>query len=364
MIFGAMLLVFFFLYFFMVGLELLSTAAKVMTGCQAGEMFGDDTNPVAGVMVGLISTVLLQSSSTTTSIIVSLVGTAISIDQGIYMVMGANIGTSVTNTIVAMGQMGDGDQLERAFAGATVHDIFNILTVTILLPVEAATGYLHHLTGAMVKGAQPKEGEKWDGPIKKIVEPLTIKIIMSNKKLINGVAAGETCESFYPVVCEDGVVSAATCDVALIGCDKDSNKCPAFFSQDASKDDEVVAGAVCFVLAVFVLFSCLAGLVIVLKKLLLGVSSRIIYKTTDMNGYLAMVIGCGITILVQSSSITTSVLTPLVGVGVIPLESSMFPECFVCLYHNTDCLCHHESNESDHILSSLSPFILSYQCFL
>jgi sodium-dependent phosphate cotransporter len=80
----------------------------------------------------------------------------------------ANIGTSVTNTIVAMGQMGDGDQLERAFAGATVHDIFNFLSVAVLLPLEVITGYLHELTGAMVKNAKQNEGEKWEGPIKKV----------------------------------------------------------------------------------------------------------------------------------------------------------------------------------------------------
>jgi sodium-dependent phosphate cotransporter len=42
----------------------------------------------------------------------------------------------VTNTIAAMGQMGCGDQLERAFAGATVHGMFNFLTVVILFPLE------------------------------------------------------------------------------------------------------------------------------------------------------------------------------------------------------------------------------------
>jgi len=126
MIFVGVCAVAFFLYFFLVGLELLGTASKVMTGCQAGALFGTDTNPVAGVMIGILATVLLQSSSTTTSIIVSLVGSSLTVDQGIYMVMGANIGTSVTNTIVAMGQMGDGEQLERAFAGATVR----LLTTT------------------------------------------------------------------------------------------------------------------------------------------------------------------------------------------------------------------------------------------
>lgn len=82
-------LVAFFLYFFLVALDVLGSGAKVMTGCQAGTLFGSDANPVAGVMVGILATVLLQSSSTTTSIIVSLVGSAISTEQGIYMVMGA-----------------------------------------------------------------------------------------------------------------------------------------------------------------------------------------------------------------------------------------------------------------------------------
>ena len=91
--------VFFFLYWFMFSLEVLGSSAKVLTGCSAGALFGDDTNPVAGVMVGLISTVLLQSSSTTTSIIISLTGSVITLNQGIYMIMGANIGT-VSNLVL------------------------------------------------------------------------------------------------------------------------------------------------------------------------------------------------------------------------------------------------------------------------
>eukprot|EP00979_Chaetoceros_neogracilis_P009008 scaffold2021_cov314-Chaetoceros_neogracile.AAC.8 len=141
----------FFLYFFLVGLALLGTAAKVMGGCTAGALFGDDTNPVAGLMVGILCTVLVQSSSSTTSIIVSLVGAgSVTVKSGIFMIMGANIGTSVTNTIVAMGHLGDGDELERAFAGATVHDMFNFLSVGILFPVELITTFLFALSSASV----------------------------------------------------------------------------------------------------------------------------------------------------------------------------------------------------------------------
>jgi Na+/phosphate symporter len=57
------------------------------------------------LLIGVLATVLVQSSSTTTSIIIALVGSnELSVKMAVYMVMGANIGTSVTNTIVAMGR--------------------------------------------------------------------------------------------------------------------------------------------------------------------------------------------------------------------------------------------------------------------
>jgi len=319
----------FFLYFFLFGLELLGSGAKVMSGCKAGEMFGDETNPIAGLMIGILATVLLQSSSTTTSIIVSLTGSAISVQQGIYMIMGANIGTSVTNTIVAMGQMGDGDQLERAFAGATVHDMFNFMSVAIMLPLEWATGFLDALTAACVKGVDTSKGEKWEGPVKKFVSPLGDKIIIPNKNIITSIAQGDaTCSDgggYYPIICEPGEPTYDTCpQVGLIACDKDTNECPFFFQATADAHDDKVSGGVCFFIAIIILFVCLIGLVTVLQKMLMGVSTRIIYKATDLNGYIAMAIGCGLTILVQSSSITTSTLTPLVGMGAIRLEQ-MYP---------------------------------------
>jgi sodium-dependent phosphate cotransporter len=327
MIFIGLCVVVFFLYFFLFGLELLGSGAKVMGGCAAGSLFGDDTNPVAGVMVGILATVLLQSSSTTTSIIVSLVGAgSVSVRQGIYMVMGANIGTSVTNTIVAMGQMGNGDQLERGFAGATVHDMFNFLTVAILLPVEVITGYLYWLTKACVKNFQTQDGESWEGPVKKWVGPLSNKVIIANKKVVETVSKGGSCTEFYPIECEDpSNPTKSTCSVrGLIDCDKGTDICPAFFQATADRADDQTSGFVAFFMGLVILFVCLFGMVKVLQKMLLGMSTRIIYKATNVNGYLAMFIGMGLTILVQSSSITTSTFTPIVGLGVIRLEQ-MYP---------------------------------------
>lgn len=62
--------------------------------------------------------------------------------MAIPIVMGANIGTSVTNTIVALGQIKDKNDFRRAFAGATVHDMFNWMSVIVLLPLEVVSGLL------------------------------------------------------------------------------------------------------------------------------------------------------------------------------------------------------------------------------
>jgi len=318
-----LVLVCFFLYFFLLGLNLLGSSAKVMGGCTAGALFGDQTNPVAGIMIGILATVLIQSSSSTTSIIVSLVPDVISVKAGIFMVMGANIGTSVTNTIVAMGHLGDGDELERAFSAATVHDMFNFLSVGVLFPVELITHYLYYLTKTMLPDSVA-DGDKWEGPIKKIVSPLGAKIIIANKSVSKAIAKDElVCDDLYPVVCEGGVVSKETCSVGLIACDKKTGQCPAFFQDGASRRDDEVSGGVCFFLSLVILVICLIGLVTVLQKMLLGLSTRIIYKATNINGYFAMVIGAGITILVQSSSITTSALTPFAGIGAIHLEQML-----------------------------------------
>jgi sodium-dependent phosphate cotransporter len=229
-----------------------------------------------------------------------------------------------------MGQMGDGDQLERAFAGATVHDMFNFMSVAILLPVEVVTGYLEALTGALVKNASTEKGDSWEGPVKKLVSPLGKRVINANKDLTKKVALGDaTCDNgggFYPIVCEDpNNPTYNTCSsVGLIACDKKHDRCPAFFNAEASPKDDKVSGGVIFFISIIILFTCLLGLVTILQKMLLGVSTRIVYKATNVNGYLAMAIGAGITIIVQSSSITTSALTPLVGMGALRLEQ-MYP---------------------------------------
>ena len=173
--------------------------------------------------------------------------------------------------------------------------------------------------------------------IKKLVSPLGNLIIKANKDVTKAVAKGGDCDAdFYPVYCvgddvsyeacvppKDGCADGEECPrVGLITCDKKAG-CPAFFQDGATRRDDLISGVVVFVLALVILVICLIGLVTCLQKMLMGVSTRIIYKATNINGYLAMIVGMGITLLVQSSSITTSALTPFVGMGAIRLEQML-----------------------------------------
>ena len=103
-------------------------------------------NPLVGLMIGILGTVLVQSSSTFTSIIVAAIGAGMDVHIAVPMLMGANIGTSVTNTLVAMTQIGNREEFERAFAAATVHDMFNWSTVILLFPIEVKFIYSEKAT--------------------------------------------------------------------------------------------------------------------------------------------------------------------------------------------------------------------------
>ena len=303
--------------------DLMGAAFKVLGSCDAGGLFQEASNPIAGLMIGILATVLVQSSSTSTSIVVSLVGSGnMNVETAVPVIMGSNIGTSITNTIVSMGQAIDEDQFERAFAGATVHDMFNFLTVLVLLPIEIITGFLRHLTAAMTPTTVAK-GEKWVGPIKNWVGPLVDVFIKPDSKVASKIAAGSTtCAAVYEKVATGTGRCGESPAVGIISC-KCDDTCAAFFKDKATFDEDMASGAVCLFISLVLLVLCLGILVKILQSMVFGTSSSMLRKATSMNDYLAILVGTGVTILVQSSSITTSVLTPLVGVGVLPLEKML-----------------------------------------
>eukprot|EP00163_Fabomonas_tropica_P024996 TRINITY_DN4306_c0_g2_i1.p1 TRINITY_DN4306_c0_g2~~TRINITY_DN4306_c0_g2_i1.p1 ORF type:complete len:548 (+),score=83.10 TRINITY_DN4306_c0_g2_i1:362-2005(+) len=279
------------LYWFFVALDLLSTGFKLAAGKQAAELFRSEvlSNPVAGIVIGMLGTVLVQSSGVSTAIIVTLVSEedGIPIQTAIYMVFGANIGTTVTNTLVSLAQAADPEKFERAFAGSTVHDVYNLLTVFIVTPLEIFTNYIRRLSGEVVSGMNPS-GSDFE-TVGVIIDPVANLLVEADtKQLKNLNITGSLVKG--GLLHETGVSDGG-------------------------------AGAITIVIALFLVILTLLLLVNFLKHVLQGRAHRILTRALNMNSYLALLVGCVVTFAFQSSSITTSTLVPLCGLGVITLEA-------------------------------------------
>ena len=87
---------------------------------------------------------------------------SLTVQQGIPVIMGTNIGTSLTSTIVALYNIKEREEFRLGFSAAIIHDLFNWMTVMVLLPLEMLTGFLHrsseYLVLTIFRGSEPSTG--------------------------------------------------------------------------------------------------------------------------------------------------------------------------------------------------------------
>jgi solute carrier family 34 (sodium-dependent phosphate cotransporter) len=134
------------LLLFMFSIDLLTVSMVRLNSQFAEELFLATNNPFIGLFVGLLMTALIQSSSTVTAMIVAVVASGnLSLAQAVPLVMGANIGTTITSTLVAFSFIMKKNEFKKALAAGVMHDIFNILTVLILFPLEVYFGFLSQM---------------------------------------------------------------------------------------------------------------------------------------------------------------------------------------------------------------------------
>ena len=248
------------LFAFFVSIELMGDSFKLMGSGVAETLVQSTSNPFVGLFIGILATSLVQSSSTITTMTVTIVaGGGLSIAGAIPIIMGANIGTSVTNTIVSLGSVTRKDEFRRAMAGATVHDFFNLLAVSILFPLELIFHVVSGSAAILTDALAGVGGTELLSPVKEITGPVADFVI----ELVNG----------------SGVA------VLLIG--------------------------------LLFLFISLRYLVFFLKSLVLGRSEKLLHKYLFGTPAVSLLFGVAITVLVQSSSITTSLTVPLVGAGIV-----------------------------------------------
>ena len=265
-----------FLYVFLVGVKSLETGISSFGSDFVDQVFSNVANPIAGLAAGVLATVLVQSSSVTTATIVGLVGSGVlPVEYAVPMVMGANIGTTVTNTLASLGHVRQGAYFERAFAAATMHDYFNLLAVAVLLPLEIVFGLITRI-------AESVAGFVGD--------------------LLPGVEKGDS-----PI--------------------KDAIKAPVSFMADAidSFGWSGAKGAILLVVGIGLIFAALWMITRQMKAVMSGRMENAINGVLGKGaGSAAIIVGVVLTVAVQSSSITTSILVPLVAAGVLSLQNA-FP---------------------------------------
>ncbi len=255
------------LYIFFVSISLMGASFKFFGKDFARQLLETTSDPFVGLFIGLLATSIVQSSSTTTSMTVALVaGGALSVAGAIPIIIGANIGTSVTATLVSLGHIGRADEFKRAFAAATVHDFFNVLSVIVIFPLQLATNYLGRAAGFLGEHFADAGGFKLFNPLKTIVTP-SVKAITS--------LSGEN-------------------------------------------------GVIILILSVLLLLFALRYLVINLKALVIGKVEAFFSSQLFKNAGRSFMLGLVLTVMVQSSSITTSLAVPLAGAGILTLVQ-IFP---------------------------------------
>ena len=259
------------LYCFLVGINGMSSAIKNMGSNVAETIFTTTSDPIIALFIGVFATVLFQSSSTTTSLIVGMVSSgALGLDGAVPMIMGANIGTTVTNTIVSMGHIRHGNEFRRAFAASTIHDFFNIMAVLILFPLELA---FHGI----------QRSAEWIGGL-----------------------------MFGKIHNVDILQAKSPIKIAI----KSGSK----FVEQFTFDNDIIY----LIISVLITFAMLYSLVKILRSLVLKKVEVFFDQYIFKTALRALFFGIALTIMVQSSSITTSTIVPLAGAGVLTLRQ-VFP---------------------------------------
>ncbi|MCF7908034.1 MAG: Na/Pi symporter [Candidatus Omnitrophica bacterium] len=240
----------------------------------AESLIATTANPFIGLFIGILATSIVQSSSTTTSIVVGMVASGVmTISNAVPIVMGANIGTTVTGMLVAIGHINRKEEFKKAVTGTGVHDFFNLVCVCILFPLEVAFGFLSKTAALMAKIFSNVGGIKFTSPIKIITQPLI--------HLIDG------------LIEKLNIPSHAHYILLLI-------------------------------ISIIILFSALYFIVKIMRSLVMQRAEIVLNNVLGKHAVLAIIVGTILTAVVQSSSITTSLLVPLMAAGILTVEMA-FP---------------------------------------
>lgn len=280
------LLFFLLIYLFLSAVKMFGASTEMLQSAYEAEvntLFSGMSNPFVGLCIGIFATALMNSSSATTSLAVALVASGIiPLEHAVAIVIGANIGASITSMMVSMGNITDKKAFIRGYAVPFIQDWYSLITAGVCFALEFSFGFLSQgarllasfLTGCGSGGASEAAGESsW------LTNPLPIMVEAPVNLVKWFLAPGERF--------------SLTLSAILMG-----------------------------VCALCLLFFALLHMTKNMKILMANCVEEWINRVLSQNGYLGLLIGWVVTMIIQSSGITTSLLVPLVAAGILKIRTA------------------------------------------
>ena len=258
-----------FIYAFLLSLEIMSRGFGLLAGTYLRQFFGSISNPFASLCIGILVTAVIQSSSAVTSILVALVAAGtLSLQEAIPFVLGSNIGTTFTASLVSLTHISTKKEFRKGFATGLIHNIFNVFGCLLFFPLEYYFGFLSKASMWCTKASATFFGSVTGSPgyfVSTFVSPIAKSLVDEGNSVV-----------FWCII------------------------------------------------ALFMLFSCILLFRTFLKIIIIGDLERNIDQRLFGSPFGSLLFGAGITAFIHSSTVTTSLCVPLAATNKVSIRK-LFP---------------------------------------
>ena len=259
------------LYIFLIGIKFISISFGLFGSGFAEQFVIIYSNPFCGLFTGILVTSLVQSSSATTSLIVGLAGSGLlPLESAIPMVIGANMGSTITSLLVSFTFITRKEDFRRAFTAATMHDFFNVFTILVFFPLEMFFHIIEKSALFLTDIFQNVGGIAFISPVKMIIDPVT--------------------------------------------------KSAQHLLLDTFGIADVLASIILLIVAILIVVFSLIYLVKTMRSLVINTTEKVIDRLLFRNTFTAFTLGMLLTAVIQSSAVTVSMVVGMVAAGFLDLN--------------------------------------------
>ena len=259
------------LYIFLIGIKFISISFGLFGSGFAEQFVIIYSNPFCGLFTGILVTSLVQSSSATTSLIVGLAGSGLlPLESAIPMVIGANMGSTITSLLVSFTFITRKEDFRRAFTAATMHDFFNVFTILVFFPLEMFFHIIEKSALFLTDIFQNVGGVAFTSPVKMIIDPVT--------------------------------------------------KSAQHLLLDTFGISDVLASIILLIVAILIVVFSLIYLVKTMRSLVINTTEKVIDRLLFRNTFTAFTLGMLLTAVIQSSAVTVSMVVGMVAAGFLDLN--------------------------------------------